>query len=84
MNFKEQMDLRTQEVQCIIEKYLPEEEGFQKTLLEAVNYSMTAGGETFEATADAGDVPDVRRQHRGGGAFHGRDRDDTYPFSHPR
>ena len=44
MNFKEQMDLRTQEVQCIIEKYLPEEEGFQKTLLEAVNYSMTAGG----------------------------------------
>lgn len=44
MNFNEQMDLRTQEVQCIIEKYLPREEGFQKTLLEAVNYSMTAGG----------------------------------------
>ena len=44
MNFKEQLDLRTQEVQCIIEKYLPREEGFQKTLLEAVNYSMTAGG----------------------------------------
>ena len=44
MNFKEQMDLHTQEVQGIIERYLPGEKGFQKTLVEAVNYSMTAGG----------------------------------------
>ena len=32
------------EIRSIIEKYLPQEEGFQKTLLEAMNYSMLVGG----------------------------------------
>lgn len=44
MNFKEQLQERTKEVQEIIYQYLPEETGYQKTLLEAMNYSMTSGG----------------------------------------
>ena len=44
MNFKEELGRHTQEVQEIIEKYLPKEEGFQKTVLEAMNYSVRAGG----------------------------------------
>lgn len=44
MNFNEELQKRTQEVQEIIYSYLPGEDGYQKTLLEAVNYSMTAGG----------------------------------------
>lgn len=43
-NFKEQMEARVREIQERIQEYLPREEGFQKTLLEAVNYSMLAGG----------------------------------------
>ena len=44
MNFKEELQQRTQGVQEIIYRYLPEETGYQKTLLEAMNYSMTSGG----------------------------------------
>ena len=43
-NFKEQMEARVREIQERIQEYLPREEGFQTTLLEAVNYSMLAGG----------------------------------------
>ena len=44
MNFDEQMKKRVTEVKSVIAQYLPAEEGFQRTLLEAVNYSMTVGG----------------------------------------
>lgn len=44
MTFNEKLAERSEEVQKIIYAYLPAEEGFQKTLLEAMNYSMTAGG----------------------------------------
>lgn len=43
-SFDSQMKKRVTEIKSIIQNYLPEEEGFQKTLLEAVNYSMLVGG----------------------------------------
>lgn len=43
-NFDEQMKKRVTEIKSVIQKYLPDEEGFQRTLLEAVNYSMLVGG----------------------------------------
>lgn len=42
--FREQLKQRTEEVNLILEKYLPAEEGRQKTVLEAMNYSVRAGG----------------------------------------
>lgn len=42
--FDDQMKKRVTEIKSIIQNYLPEEAGFQKTLLEAVNYSMLVGG----------------------------------------
>lgn len=44
MNFKEEQEKRIKEVEQIIQKYLPEESGFQKKVLEAMNYSVLAGG----------------------------------------
>lgn len=44
MNFEETLKQRTQEAQAILSAYLPAEEGFQKTVLEAMNYSVLAGG----------------------------------------
>lgn len=44
MDFNEELRARTKHVNAVIRDYLPEEEGFQKTLLEAMNYSMLAGG----------------------------------------
>lgn len=44
MNFDEELSVKAARVMTVIRSYLPEEEGFQKTLLEAMNYSMLAGG----------------------------------------
>ncbi len=43
-DFSEEMTARIAQVQAIIEKYLPREEGRQKTVIEAMNYSVQAGG----------------------------------------
>ena len=44
MNFRDEWRKRTEEVQEIIYRYLPAETGYQKTLFQAMNYSMQAGG----------------------------------------
>ena len=44
MSFKEALDLRVVKIEEILTKYLPKEEGFQKTVLSAMNYSVEAGG----------------------------------------
>ena len=44
MSFSEQVKARTGEVERIIEKYLPPVSGYQKTVLEAMNYSVNVGG----------------------------------------
>ena len=35
---------RAEEIEKIIKEYLPKEEGYQKTIMEAMNYSILAGG----------------------------------------
>lgn len=44
MNFEEQMSMRVAEINEMILQYLPAAEGYQKTLFDAMKYSMTAGG----------------------------------------
>ena len=44
MTFNEELMKRSEKVQEVVCSFLPKEEGFQKLLLEAMNYSMTAGG----------------------------------------
>lgn len=44
MNFKTELQERTDFAEAVIEKYLPEEHGFSGRMAEAVNYSMKAGG----------------------------------------
>lgn len=65
MIFSEKLKIRTEEVQKIIYSYLPEEQGYQKNLLAAMNYSMQAGGkrlrpllmqETFRLFGGTSDV----------------------------
>ena len=42
--FQALMKTKVTEIEEILKKYLPDEEGYQKTVLEAMNYSMLAGG----------------------------------------
>ena len=44
MSFREEQNKRTEEIEHILRAFLPKEEGFQKTVTEAMNYSMLAGG----------------------------------------
>lgn len=44
MNFKEELAARTAAIEGILQAYLPKEEGYAKTVLGAMNYSMLAGG----------------------------------------
>lgn len=44
VNFKEELEKRTQNAWQVIESYLLKEDGFSRTLAEAMNYSMKAGG----------------------------------------
>ena len=44
MNWENKLQERVAEVEAVIHKYLPEENGYQKTVLEAMNYSVLAGG----------------------------------------
>ena len=44
MNWKDEMEARTEQVEQIIKSYLPKEAGYQKHVIEAMNYSMLAGG----------------------------------------
>lgn len=44
MDMKNEIAVRTEQAQQIIRQYLPVEEGFQKTVIEAMNYSVQAGG----------------------------------------
>lgn len=44
MNFQEELKNRVNNTETLIRSYLPEEEGFEKTMAQAMNYSMCAGG----------------------------------------
>ncbi len=44
MDFQKELEIKVEEINKIIGEYLPKEEGFQKTIMEAMNYSVLAGG----------------------------------------
>lgn len=44
MNFKEELTKRTNEIEAVLDKYLPTPESHQKVIMEAMAYSVTAGG----------------------------------------
>lgn len=44
MDILKEMEYRAGDADRIIARYLPDEEGYQKTIMEAMNYSIMAGG----------------------------------------
>lgn len=44
MNFQDELTKRTDEIEKGIREFLPKEEGFAKSMAQAMNYSMLAGG----------------------------------------
>lgn len=54
VNFKEELQQRTDYAEEVIRRWLPEERGFSKTMAQAMNYSMCRRQET-EADPSSGD-----------------------------
>ena len=44
MNFKEEQSKKVEVIETILKEYLPEQEGYQKVIMEAMEYSVMAGG----------------------------------------
>ena len=44
VNFQDELKKRTEEIEKVLASYLPKEEGFAKTMAQAMNYSVKAGG----------------------------------------
>ena len=44
MSFREKQTKKTADIELILKKYLPEQEGYQKVIMEAMEYSVMAGG----------------------------------------
>ena len=60
MAFKENLNTKSAYIEDLLKEYMPKEEGYQKTIFEAMNYSLSAGGKrlrpilTLEATKIVG------------------------------
>lgn len=44
MSWTSRLEEKTKQVESVLNQYLPKEEGFQKTVISAMNYSFLAGG----------------------------------------
>lgn len=70
MNFNSERINRINAIEESINKYLPKEEGYQKTIMEAMNYSILAGGKRIRPML-------MEETYK---LFGGRDRDIIEPF----
>ena len=66
MAFKEDLKTKSAYIEDLLKQYMPKEEGYQKTIFEAMNYSLSSGGKrlrpilTLESTKIiGGDVKEV-------------------------
>lgn len=44
MTFNEELNIKVKYIGAVLDKFIPEEEGYAKTVIEAMNYSLKAGG----------------------------------------
>ncbi|WP_042271879.1 polyprenyl synthetase family protein [[Clostridium] dakarense] len=44
MQFKQSLKERANYIEALLNRYMPKEEGYQKTIMESMNYSLRAGG----------------------------------------
>ena len=83
MNFNEEYEKRLTEIESILTRYLPEKEGYQKIIMEAMEYSLMAGGKRLRPMLM---LESFRLLRRAGGlhrTFYGRPGDDPHLFTGP-
>ena len=58
LDFKVQKEQKVREIEDSLQNYLPKQKGYQKIIMEAMGYSLLAGGKRLR---DEGDLYFVRR-----------------------
>ena len=78
MTFKEEMKERTEVIEKLLVKYLPKAEGYQSQIMEAMEYSVMAGGKRLRPML----MQETYRLFGGEGnrAVYGSNGDDPYLF----
>ena len=73
MTFKEEMKERTEVIEKLLVKYLPKAEGYQSQIMEAMEYSVMAGGKRLRPML-------MQETYHLFGAVYGSNGDDPYLF----
>ena len=84
MDIRAEIQTRVDEIEQIIKRYLPEEEGWQKTIMEAMNYSILAGGKRLRPMLMSETYRLFGGKIKSDRAFYGGNGDDSYLFSGAR
>ena len=90
--FQVELEKRVQNTEEVIRRYLPAEEGYARRVMEAMNYSVLAGGKRLRplflaetaapsSHAHGGDLPSVWRDGKGSRALYGSHGDDSHLLS---
>ena len=61
LDFKVQKEQKVREIEDSLQNYLPKQKGYQKIIMEAMGYSLLAGGKRLRPMFDEGDLYFVRR-----------------------
>ena len=59
LDFKVQKEQKVREIEDSLQNYLPKQKGYQKIIMEAMGYSLLAGGKS-SSDVDEGDLYFVR------------------------
>ena len=60
--FMEELQQKVEHINDVLEKFLPAEEGQQRIIFEAMNYSVRAGGKRLRPYPHGRDLPYVWRK----------------------
>ena len=70
-DFQMQMKKKVEEIEAVLQEYLPRQKGYQSVIMEAMGYSLLAGGKRLRTDADVGDLSSVWRYIKGNPTVYG-------------
>lgn len=83
VNFQDELKKRTEEINKVIQSYLPEEEGFCEDYGTGNELQYSGRRKAPSPYADPGNLKAVWRRREAGISFYGSNGDDSYPFTGP-
>ena len=81
MNFREEQKQRTEQIEQILRRFLPEAKGEQRLIMEAMEYSLLAGGKRLRPMLMWETYRLFGGKRIGCGTVHGCDGDDPHIFT---